>query len=340
MSKIDISVLVPIYNVESHMARCAASLFSQNVSASVEYIFVDDGSTDGSIAALQSEIEKHPEVASVIIRHKRNKGLAAARRTAILAARGEYVTHVDSDDEVTPEHLASLYAAALTTGADITSGGYIWDNGKRKKYFHPKPGLTDDAGINALKNEFWSLFGRLIRRELYTSHPDVICPDSISYGEDLFSTPRLLHYAEKTANLPTHTYIYYSSNTGSITNTRSDRRIDDHVAVWSSLYDFFASAYPDGRYNADLGLFVADQKASLTLNFRISMTAIKRHADTLRAECAPFISALSPAKRAMVTLLHHHAWPLVKALTLCSALRWKLAAWVETIMVARHRYTV
>ena len=46
MSKIDISVLVPIYNVESHMARCAASLFSQNVSASVEYIFVDDGSTD------------------------------------------------------------------------------------------------------------------------------------------------------------------------------------------------------------------------------------------------------------------------------------------------------
>ena len=97
-----LSIIVPIYNVESYLTRCVQSIIAQGL-ADYEVILVDDGSTDSS-ARLCDELEQqYPSIIRVI--HQDNGGLSAARNSGIEVARGEYITFVDSDDELCPDTL-------------------------------------------------------------------------------------------------------------------------------------------------------------------------------------------------------------------------------------------
>ena len=94
-----ISILTPVYGVEKYIEQCARSLFEQSY-APIEYIFVDDCTPDKSIGILQSLLKEYPERAQQvrIIHHDRNRGVGAARQTALMAATGDYLLFADSDD--------------------------------------------------------------------------------------------------------------------------------------------------------------------------------------------------------------------------------------------------
>lgn len=85
-----ISVLIPVYGVEKYIERCAESLFSQTMHDGIEFIFVNDATTDRSMEILYNVIERHPERQGqiTIIEHEQNKGIAVARVTGVLAAKG------------------------------------------------------------------------------------------------------------------------------------------------------------------------------------------------------------------------------------------------------------
>lgn len=122
-----VSVLVPIYQTEDFMERCARSVFEQTYK-NLEYVFVDDGSTDNSICTLQRVLDDYPERKShcKIIKHLQNKGLAAARNTAIANCHGDFVCHVDSDDWIEPYAIQSLVNKQYETGADfVYTRGYF-----------------------------------------------------------------------------------------------------------------------------------------------------------------------------------------------------------------------
>ena len=119
-----VSILVPVYGVEKYIEKCAVSLFEQTCN-DIEYVFVDDCSPDNSIGILEEVRKRYPERDKVkIIRHDRNRGLAAARKTALMASVGDYVIHVDSDDWVSPDMVATLAEQAMKTGADLVDGNY------------------------------------------------------------------------------------------------------------------------------------------------------------------------------------------------------------------------
>ena len=105
---------ISIYGVEKYIEQCARSLFEQSY-ASIEYIFVDDCTPDKSIGILQSLLKEYPERAQQvrIIHHDRNRGVGAARQTALMAATGDYLLFADSDDML-PEDAVEK----LTTKAD------------------------------------------------------------------------------------------------------------------------------------------------------------------------------------------------------------------------------
>lgn len=75
-----LSVIVPVYNVERHIEKCVRSLFQQTLDE-VEYIFVDDCSTDDSLNVLQLLVVEYQNLADniIIIRHKQNRGVSVAR---------------------------------------------------------------------------------------------------------------------------------------------------------------------------------------------------------------------------------------------------------------------
>ncbi len=113
-----VSVIVPFYNVEEYFEECLESIAAQNF-RDFEALLVDDGSLDGSLAIAQRFVERDGRFR--IIRRP-NGGLGAARNTGIRAARGKYLTFVDSDDALPVGALWALISSARRSGSDIVVG--------------------------------------------------------------------------------------------------------------------------------------------------------------------------------------------------------------------------
>ena len=89
-----VSVIIPVYNVESYLKECIESVICQTFS-NLQIVLVDDGSTDNSGAICDEYALKDTRI-SVI--HKENQGLGAARNTGMQIATGKYIIFLDSDD--------------------------------------------------------------------------------------------------------------------------------------------------------------------------------------------------------------------------------------------------
>lgn len=110
-----ISVIIPVYNVESYLRECVESVINQTYK-NIEIILVDDGSTDSSGKICEEYLDKDSRVTVI---HQQNGGLSAARNTGYDACNGEYVYFLDSDDYINPKTLAALVDTAKKDSSDI-----------------------------------------------------------------------------------------------------------------------------------------------------------------------------------------------------------------------------
>ena len=120
MSVPEITVVVPVYNVQAYLPKCIDSLLAQTF-GEIEIILVDDGSTDASGAVCDSYAERDSRIRVV---HQRNAGVSGARNAGIRLARGRYLGFVDSDDWVDRDFCRTLYRGATDYGADISICSY------------------------------------------------------------------------------------------------------------------------------------------------------------------------------------------------------------------------
>ncbi len=117
-----VSVIVPIYNVQTYLSKCIHSILDQSF-REYELILVDDGSDDGS-QVICDEFANNDKRVRVF--HTENKGVSHARNVGLDNARGDYVIFVDSDDFWKDgECLMNLYNMAEKYSADIVRGEYI-----------------------------------------------------------------------------------------------------------------------------------------------------------------------------------------------------------------------
>lgn len=127
----DISIIIPIYNVEDYVEECIDSIINQSIKKNIEIILVNDGSTDTS----RSKIDKYKYIENIRIIDKENGGLSSARNAGINAAKGKYIVFIDSDDLIEGDFLDKLYNYTDNNELDITFSGYTLfdDRGYRKK---------------------------------------------------------------------------------------------------------------------------------------------------------------------------------------------------------------
>lgn len=119
MDEIELSIIVPVYNVEKYLPRCVDSLLAQPP-AHCEIILVNDGSTDHSGDICRSYAERY-EFISVIT--KENGGLASARNAGLDAAKGRYVSFLDSDDWMRAGSYALLLSVVSACAPDVIGFG-------------------------------------------------------------------------------------------------------------------------------------------------------------------------------------------------------------------------
>lgn len=264
-----VSVLVPVYGVEKYIERCAVSLFEQTY-PDIEYIFVNDCTPDRSMDILRSVMDRYPSrKAQVrIIDNPENRGLGAARATAMAAATGDCVTHVDSDDFVSPRAVELLCRKMEETGVDIVDGG--WQRVTPKGLSEPtKPYPCDDDRRylclmlcqNVVSNRVW---GRLFRRVLYTKN-DIFPVPGIDYCEDFALMPRLMFHAHR-ASIDDVVYYYSDENASSYTHSMSPKHILSFIKANALVLDFFTRNDTEGRYLFPLQLGMMNVMRTIRLN--------------------------------------------------------------------------
>ena len=119
MEKMQISVIIPVYNTEAHLNACLDGVLSQNI-PNLEVICVDDGSTDRSLEVLREYAARDPRV---VVLTQKNSFAGVARNHGLEVARGEYVAFLDSDDQFLPGALEGLYAQAKEHDLDVIKAG-------------------------------------------------------------------------------------------------------------------------------------------------------------------------------------------------------------------------
>ena len=248
-----ISVIVPFYNAEKYIARCACSLFEQTL-LNMEFIFVNDCSTDFTINTLSILVDKYPHRKPLvkIVSHEINKGVAAARNTGIQHATGEYIAYVDADDWIEKEMMEELYGKANLTDSDVV--GYHWflsfqDN--ERKMLQPLAKTPHECMLLMMTGAMkWNLWLFIVKRELYDKN-DVFFIPTLNIGEDLMVMMKLLSFAKDISFVDKAFYHYVKNNSDSLTQSMTDKDMEQIAGNIREIENFLCTNYGD-EYNTEM----------------------------------------------------------------------------------------
>ena len=223
----EISIIVPVYNVEKYLEECIDSIISQSYK-DFELLLIDDGSTDNSLSICK-KYEMIDRRISVI--HQDNQGLSGARNTGLDHYTGSYVTFIDSDDKIHPDYLAALMKNIEENKADIVICGF-----KKLTKTVSETSLSECMevidGITACKRLYLENDPQKIAvsvwAKLYSSHlfEDIRFPLR-KIHEDEFITYKLFYKAKRIIVTKNKLYFYRLNTNGISHSGFSLKRYDD-----------------------------------------------------------------------------------------------------------------
>lgn len=159
--RLDLSIIVPVYNVEKYIKSCVDSLM-QDTSYTYEIILVDDGSTDSS-SELCDEIAKTNSLVRVF--HTTNGGPSKARNISIVESVGRHIMFVDSDDTLKPNSIQTLLDEAVSfPNYDIIQARYC-RTANNKPYYKSK--LISPENASKFNLEYGFMWGKIYKREIF-----------------------------------------------------------------------------------------------------------------------------------------------------------------------------
>lgn len=238
---IKISVIIPVYNSEKYLDELIQSLQKQTLN-DLEFIFVNDGSTDQS----KEVIEKYQkEDCRIILVNQKNAGVSAARNVGVKLAKGNYIAFVDSDDYVKECMFEVLYNKAVETSASIVSCGYILDSNGQKIEYPGQNIVFDryDAIQDCLKNGFlgMNLWTKLFRKECLQN---IAFNEKYRINEDRLYLFDAVCHANKIVIIPDSLY-FYRENMKSASHVAFGKKRMDAIWVAKEMDKGIREKYPE-----------------------------------------------------------------------------------------------
>ncbi|SAK47496.1 glycosyltransferase, group 2 family protein [Caballeronia catudaia] len=224
-----ISVLLPVYKVEPYIEECLDSLLSQT-STDFEIIAVDDSSPDRSGEMTLRILEEQNRIRWQFIKNPVNKGLAETRRIAALAARGDYVLCVDSDDHVHHDLVRRVIEEAETHHADVVIFAAENISPEGKINYRVEAGDAIMSGVEAVEKILdlsmqAYCFNKLVRRSIFLA---IEHPSGLIY-EDICVSVQTLGKSNVVRLMPDTLYSYMYRESG--ISTRFNPKIVDIFAI-------------------------------------------------------------------------------------------------------------
>ena len=210
----DVSIIVPIYNVEKYLSRCVESLLNQTLE-NIQIILVNDGSTDNSGEIAKVYAEKNPD--KILYLEKENGGLSDARNYGMPFATGKYIAFLDSDDYIEKNAYEEMYNKACEGNYDYVECDFIWEYPNKRKidkivnYRNKKEMLTNVRVV---------AWNKLIKREIIEKNK-LQFPKGLRY-EDVEFTYKLIPYL-KSMGYVDKAFVHYIQRENSIANVQNER---------------------------------------------------------------------------------------------------------------------
>lgn len=322
-----ISVIVPIYNVETYLKGCLDSLINQTES-NFEAILVDDGSTDQS-SKIADEYAKKDARFKVI--HQENKGLSGARNSALKVATGTYVAFLDSDDYLHPDFLKIMGSTAKKERADMvvcqlkhTNKFYSYpfekinlSNLKVQRFYKPLDAFLQNKELAS------NVCVKLHRREAIKN---LTFKEGIYFEDVLFTTIEMTKI-KSVAYINAPLYYYYANPQSIMRSSFNEKKVDSYVTIIFELYQYFKTNMPD--YLKKVQTQILNKRVKMCMNqairkqrsiYQSQMLFVKMAEEfkvLYRAGIISFNGLKIHQKMALALLIHNNpkaAWVIMKYL--------------------------
>lgn len=215
MSKPIISFIIPAYNVEPYIEKCVNSIISQYYE-NIEVIVVNDGSTDRTLAKLESLREIDSRISII---NKENNGVSSARNTGILQAKGDFVVFVDGDDYISPDYSDYMLSLIGDDKVDFGLSLNCFTSDKESQSLTDFSAiLTPDDSMRLLLSPriIVGSWNKIFRRSLLLDN-NIYFSESLFYGEGLHFIVNAAKRSRKVAVGNRKVYYYRRNNYSSAT---------------------------------------------------------------------------------------------------------------------------
>ena len=255
----ELSIIIPVYHVAPYIEDCLRSVMRQTYQGAMECLIVDDCGTDDSMAIAERVIASYEgPIVFQILHHERNRGLSAARNTGTLAAKGDYLYYLDSDDVITEDCIALLMGKAEEyPEAELVQGNSCCHTltGETvvsiKQYSLAVASSNDE--VRKCRQMTVYVWNKLIRRDFLIEH-HLFNKEGILYEDQLWFF-YLLKYLDKACFISTITYHWrnrpHSITTGTDRATKAHHYVIVYHDILSNLtpgheleeFDFYAKQF-------------------------------------------------------------------------------------------------
>lgn len=232
MNNIDLSIIVPVYNVENYLRRCLDSILLQPSSITYEILLIDDGSSDKSGAICDEYQSNFP---NVFVSHIENNGVAEARNLGISLSKGNYLYFMDPDDFLSDNFFDKI-SSNLKQKWDVLCFGYNEIKENRNTVLSCRPHFYTHCGLlgkNEFRNEFIELFktdmmynvwSRIYNKTFISKH-DIRFPNK-QIGEDTLFNFQVYRHLNTILFIDSTLYNYIAGRSGSALTSFHPRRIE------------------------------------------------------------------------------------------------------------------
>ena len=246
---IDLSVIIPVYNVEKYLPHCLESVLIQ-ADNNIEVIAINDGSTDKSPEILNRYAIQYPILRII---NQPNQGVSAARQKGITVAHGKYILFLDADDFLEASSLNILYKKAIETDTDmVLMDYYTYNPDNQKKIYIQQTPIHQYNQASLLKQMFcaeraWAVWSYIAKKELHETIKYNLVSD-LSMGEDAVYTTQIVLAAHKITSI-NKPLINYVSRPSSVTQQKniSDQQFYSYLKFPQRIYDllYHNHLYPE-----------------------------------------------------------------------------------------------
>lgn len=258
MSTPQLSIVLPVYNVDRWLSECLNSIRAQTFT-DWEALLVDDGSTDFSGVMCDNFARRDPRFKVI---HQENRGVSAARNAGIEASTAPLLSFIDPDDLLNERHFAELISEMRRVDADVSvcSHYYVDEHGDQnpasdiiwgwdaaiKRIPNIAEMLNNEAVVRGVCDNVFSCvsWGKVFKRDLWG---DARFPVGVDLGEDMMTVPGVIIKANRAVCAPEAIYYYRLRKKSLLHGTVTEQRYLRDLAASSAMLEQLCAYSPENR---------------------------------------------------------------------------------------------